>query len=361
MEMAKKHLFFILIILLFGLGIPINTLPYSSNELNDEIDILKEDISNVPDECWKRPADVRRVGIIRKLTIVQVLISDENYEEGYDKLLHDIKPKLTGLKTDENEDPWGNGIFKKPWLICPDYQEEFQLKINDLLSHIKGGSVPEDDTTGPIITVDYIGSGYDDFPSYWRVIVEDLESGLDEVEILRNGNVYLHETNLGGISSITYDMIYLTTSSVPVGTFHIEVNAKNNDKDYDGDQETSTYSEDIVILDDDTTAPLITIIYVGSGTDLDPGYWWVDIEDLESGIGEVIMTLNGYEIINDNLNGQLSTTYTIDTPKSLGFTTLEVIVNNDDTEWTGDQEVSSQTDSVEIIHDPIYDPPPLIG
>ncbi|MFX1325653.1 MAG: hypothetical protein ACFE8N_11900 [Promethearchaeota archaeon] len=45
-----------------------------------------------------------------KLNELQDMISENSFEEAYDKLLHDIKPKLTGLKTDENELPYGNGI-----------------------------------------------------------------------------------------------------------------------------------------------------------------------------------------------------------------------------------------------------------
>jgi len=55
----------------------------------------------------------------------------------YEDLLHDIKPKLTGLKTDENEEPWGNGVFKKPWVICPELQETFQVSCNVILGDLK--------------------------------------------------------------------------------------------------------------------------------------------------------------------------------------------------------------------------------
>nr|MDO8085426.1 hypothetical protein [Candidatus Sigynarchaeum springense] len=38
------------------------------------------------------------------------LLDGGDFASAYDKLLHDIKPKLTGLKTDENGVPWGT-----PW------------------------------------------------------------------------------------------------------------------------------------------------------------------------------------------------------------------------------------------------------
>ncbi len=49
-------------------------------------------------------------------------------------MLHDIKPKLTGLKTDENEVPWGN---LGPWIVSEELNDVFKLECNDLLSQIK--------------------------------------------------------------------------------------------------------------------------------------------------------------------------------------------------------------------------------
>ena len=55
----------------------------------------------------------------------------------YNKLLHDIKPRLTGLKTDENENPWGNGVFINPWVIDKIKQEVFRVECNAILKHIQ--------------------------------------------------------------------------------------------------------------------------------------------------------------------------------------------------------------------------------
>lgn len=91
------------------------------------IDQLIEKIQTSAEECWRKPATNRKETVINK-------INGLNLEDLYDKLLHDIKPKLTGLKTDEDENPWGNGVFNNPWVICPDLQEEFRLLCNDLLN-----------------------------------------------------------------------------------------------------------------------------------------------------------------------------------------------------------------------------------
>ena len=52
-------------------------------------------------------------------------------------MLHDIKPKLSALKTDENEEAWGNGEFKNPWVVIEELNEMFRLVCNDLISQIQ--------------------------------------------------------------------------------------------------------------------------------------------------------------------------------------------------------------------------------
>ena len=120
----------------------IDNAPSEETTINNEeiynieslIDQLIEKIQASADECWRKPAINRKSTMINKLNGLINLISESNLEDLYDKVLHDIKPKLTGLKTDENEDPWGNGVFKNPWVICPDLQEEFRLLCNDILN-----------------------------------------------------------------------------------------------------------------------------------------------------------------------------------------------------------------------------------
>lgn len=101
------------------------------------IDILIETIQDSPDECWRKPASNRKDTMINKLTTLKDMVSLNNLEDAYDKLLHDIKPKLTGLKTDENEEEWGNGTFKNPWVIC---DLGFQEYCNVILSRLKNGN-----------------------------------------------------------------------------------------------------------------------------------------------------------------------------------------------------------------------------
>ena len=104
------------------------------------IDILIENISSSPDECWRKPVSNKKNTMISKLTTLKDMVSLNNFEGAYDKLLHDIKPKLTGKKTDENEEEWGNGIFKNPWVICDDYNLYYQEGCNVILSQLKNGN-----------------------------------------------------------------------------------------------------------------------------------------------------------------------------------------------------------------------------
>ncbi|MBY9019897.1 MAG: right-handed parallel beta-helix repeat-containing protein, partial [Candidatus Lokiarchaeota archaeon] len=99
--------------------------------INDLIDFIQ----NLPDDCWEN-AEIKNA-MIDKLLEIKVDVSLGNLEEAYDKLLHDIKPKLTALKTDEIGEVWGNGIFNKPWIVIEEMFEMFRLVCNDLLSQIQ--------------------------------------------------------------------------------------------------------------------------------------------------------------------------------------------------------------------------------
>ncbi|MGB5912593.1 MAG: hypothetical protein WBH31_15480 [Promethearchaeia archaeon] len=99
-----------------------------------EINQLIEKILESPDDHWQKKNS--KSTMCNKLNELKYLILSHNFEEAYDKLLHDIKPKLTGLKTDENEEPWDGGVFKNPWVINNILQEEFRLDCNEILTHI---------------------------------------------------------------------------------------------------------------------------------------------------------------------------------------------------------------------------------
>lgn len=101
-----------------------------------KIDDLIEKIIESPEDCWRKPAQNRKDTMINKLTSLQDLILQELFEEAYNKTLHDIKPKLTALKTDENEEPWGNGTFKQAWVVCEYLRDEFRVDCNAILNDL---------------------------------------------------------------------------------------------------------------------------------------------------------------------------------------------------------------------------------
>ncbi|MHA1795585.1 MAG: hypothetical protein ACTSUK_05700, partial [Promethearchaeota archaeon] len=101
-----------------------------------EISELKTTIEESNNEYWGHPGYLRKKAIDHHLSALQKIISIENFDDAYQKLLHDIKPKLTGLKTNENEEPWGNGCFLNPWVNNPQFQEILRLECNNLLNHI---------------------------------------------------------------------------------------------------------------------------------------------------------------------------------------------------------------------------------
>lgn len=100
-----------------------------------EINELSTKIQDSPDSSWKN--NHLKNAMKEKLDELLLLIEDENYLDAYDKVLHDIKPLLTGLKTDENEVPWDGGVFKHPWVIDVNLQLIFKEDCNMILRNIQ--------------------------------------------------------------------------------------------------------------------------------------------------------------------------------------------------------------------------------
>ena len=121
-----------------NIDIIIETQPSDVVESNgiSKIDELIEKVIESPENCWRKPAPNKKNAIINKLTSLQVLIEQELLEEAYIKMLHDIKPKLTALKTNENEEPWGNGAFKQAWVVCEDFRDVFRVDCNIILNEL---------------------------------------------------------------------------------------------------------------------------------------------------------------------------------------------------------------------------------
>jgi hypothetical protein len=88
-------------------------------------------------DCWKKPVENRQATMMSKLVELQELIDTGFLQDAYDKLLHDIKPKLTALKEDEAGETFGNGVFKNAWITCQPVMDEFEVLCDDLLGLVK--------------------------------------------------------------------------------------------------------------------------------------------------------------------------------------------------------------------------------
>ncbi len=103
------------------------------DDVSDEVDQLIQMIEDSESSDWRRSSQSRKATMLRKLNVVYKQVLDGDFSDAYDKVLHDIKPKLTGLKTDENEDPWATRRFKQPWIISSELNEEFRVQCNIIL------------------------------------------------------------------------------------------------------------------------------------------------------------------------------------------------------------------------------------
>ncbi|MCP4762193.1 MAG: hypothetical protein GY870_10455 [archaeon] len=102
-----------------------------------KIENLKQKINESSDDYWRNPVSNLKNTMESKIDLSYTFLIFNEYDGAYSKFLHDIKPKLTGLKTDENEIEWGNGIFENPWINDESFQEELCLDCNEIMSYIK--------------------------------------------------------------------------------------------------------------------------------------------------------------------------------------------------------------------------------
>ena len=312
----------------------------TTDDITINIDEFKEVIENSLNDSWKKPAQNRKNTVCNKLTELQQLIIEEQFEEAYNKLLHDIKPKLTGLKQNEHGEPWGNGVYEKAWVTCDELRVTFEEECNLILSQIFADITPP--TIVPPEDVEYeygsIGNtlmwvASDEYPYTYEIFIDgvSLESGIWE----------------SGVP------ITINVDGLAVGTYEFMITCYDN---YDNIATDNVLVN--VIEDDDTTPPTIIIHYYGGNNEVNPGVWIVVVEDLESGIDEIQIFVDGNLVFHDFFNGILLRDVDINVPDVVGFHTIEVIATNNDKDWDNDQETSTKTRSDEIR--PYIPPPPPI-
>lgn len=108
----------------------------------EELYQLRQMVEDSDLECWKvshhrhnnpKLASNAKNAMLDKIDETIAMVNDELYTDAYDKLLHDIKPKLTGLKEDEEGVIFGNVKFKNPWFECEEGQQLFEGQCNAVL------------------------------------------------------------------------------------------------------------------------------------------------------------------------------------------------------------------------------------
>jgi hypothetical protein len=110
-------------------------IPYLKVNPCDLLEDLKQMVIASPDNCWT--GNNYKGTMDNKIAQCINLCQSEEYGKCYDKLLHDIKPKLTGIKADEEGHIFGNGIFNNPWINCSELQQDFASFIDDILVALK--------------------------------------------------------------------------------------------------------------------------------------------------------------------------------------------------------------------------------
>jgi hypothetical protein len=112
-------------------------LPRLESTITEKFEDLREVIMQLDDGVFDKNPNQRRSTINNKIQALINLAQVESYGDAYNKLLHDLKPKLTGLKTDENGMPWGNGVFKNPWVVETSTQALLQDICDTILFALK--------------------------------------------------------------------------------------------------------------------------------------------------------------------------------------------------------------------------------
>lgn len=85
-------------------------------------------IQNVPDECFKNNPANRKNTLHLKLTEVQTLIDNGEYQAAINKLQNDIRPKMDGsLGGNPNND----------WITCPGAQADLCAMIDALIAYLQ--------------------------------------------------------------------------------------------------------------------------------------------------------------------------------------------------------------------------------
>nr|MDO8112626.1 hypothetical protein [Candidatus Sigynarchaeota archaeon] len=97
----------------------------------DEIATIEYMIAHAPANYWRNANNCN--AMLNKVEELIALVTNCQFQEAYNKLLNDIKPKITGLTDNENGVVFGNGIFKNAWILDGSLRQEFEVHIDAVL------------------------------------------------------------------------------------------------------------------------------------------------------------------------------------------------------------------------------------
>lgn len=206
--------------------------------------------------------------------------------------------------------------------------------------------VTDDDTVGPVIVINgpsAIAAGNaqtDGETQSFGWSVTDV-SGVASVTVVikQNGTqIYTAATASG-----TYNF-----DAKGLGTFTIEVTAKDNDADWTGDATTSTASDQVTVTDDDITGPTITLGgSTGTETDIVVQAFNWSVAD-PSGLSSVAVTVKmGTTTIFTSTSTVATGAFNFD-DYGPGAYTITVTAIDNDNDRTGDTATSTATRSVTV-------------
>jgi hypothetical protein len=211
-------------------------------------------------------------------------------------------------------------------------------------------NVGDDDTAGPAITLGgSTGAETDGQTQQFTWAVTD-PSGLGSVTVtVRKDGAVIHTSGLA-TGSFNFD-------GHGLGTFDITVDATDADNDHPGDAAGSTATRSVIVTDDDTAGPAITL--GGSAGDETDGQnqaftWGVGDASGLSGI-TVTITKAGFGTLATFSTA--SGTYDFNS-SGPGTYTITVNATDDDNDWGGDRSAGTATRSVTVTDDDT-DPPAI--
>lgn len=213
--------------------------------------------------------------------------------------------------------------------------------------------VTDDDTQAPTITLSGASGEQTDAEDQtisWTV--DDASTAGSTITVTRDGqNVFSSNSGVG-----SFDFNHLGA-----GTYIVEVVATDRDMDWTGDRLSSSATRTVIVTDDDTTAPVITLtgLDASSLTQDDQTLLWSAADD--QGIGTVEARLYfasdlSYVLAYETWSGQTTGTFDLNPTFDWvggGDFVLVLSAADGDNDWTDDASVATASIAFTVVAPPV--------